>query len=91
MSSVSLKKPTVHAAVPQTGPLEPVCWKYHRGRLSYDGLCRALYEGRVVRAGYFNCPACWGKMRERPMLWNAWKAGERSPGEDSLGSAESEP
>lgn len=72
MSSASLKKPTVHAAVPEEGPLVPVCWHYHKGSLTYDGMLRALYEQRVVRRGAFNCRFCWMKMRERPMLWNAW-------------------
>jgi hypothetical protein len=76
VNSASRKQATVHAAVPQEGPLVPVCWHYHRGRLSYDGMLLALLEKRVVRAGYFNCPACWAKLRERPGLFNAWKAGE---------------
>lgn len=78
MNSASRKQATVHAAVPQEGPLVPVCWHYHRGRLSYDGMMLALLEKRVVRGGYFNCPACWAKLRERPGLFNAWKSGELS-------------
>jgi hypothetical protein len=76
VSSASRKQPTVHAAVPQEGPLVPVCWHYHRGRLSYDGMMLALLEKRVVRGGYFNCPGCWGQMRAKPGLFNAWKTGE---------------
>ena len=76
MNSLSRKQPTVHAAVPQEGPLVPVCWHYHRGRLSYDGMLLALLEKRVVRGGYFNCPGCWAQMRAKPGLFNAWKTGE---------------
>lgn len=68
----------MHAAMPEDGPLVPVCWQYHRGSLSYDGMMQALLDKRVVRSGYFDCPGCWAQLRRRPGLWNAWTMFGRS-------------
>ncbi len=68
MSSASLKRPTTHAAMPGMVELKPVCYHYDAGRLSYDGLCQALMDGRVQRRRGFNCRACHAVFTKFPQL-----------------------
>lgn len=68
MNSASHKKPTTHAAMPGLRELKPVCYHYDSGRLSYDGLCQALMDGRVMRGRGFNCRYCHAVFTKFPQL-----------------------
>lgn len=70
MSSASYKRETTHAAMPNADELQLVCYHYNAGLLSYDGMCRALFEQRVTRRRGFSCKFCHMMFGRFPQLSN---------------------
>lgn len=74
-NSASRKRETTHAAMPDSPrELKLVCYTFNAGTLGYDGMMRALLEGRVLRRRGFNCRQCHAIFTKHPQLANFFDA-----------------